>query len=62
MYTSFLDVVVPLKPSEEVLILHGQITLGHQLLNELYLLGNFRVGLIPMLTADPYKSSYHLLP
>ena len=40
MYTSILDGVAPFESSKEVLILHGQITLGHQPLDELYLLGN----------------------
>ena len=50
MHASILDSVVPIELSEEVLVLHGQITLGHQPLDELYLFGNLRVGLIPMLT------------
>ena len=45
-----MDSVVPIELSKEVLVLHGQITLGHQPLNELYLLGNLGVGFIPMLT------------
>ena len=40
MDTSILDSVVPIEPSEEVLVLHGQITLGHEPFDELYLLGN----------------------
>ena len=50
MYTSILDSVIPIETSKEVLIQHGQITLGHQPFDELYLLGNLRVCFIPMLT------------